>query len=112
MKYKIINRITSELPELSERLSVRVRSGHCTCDDLSEFRVQINGARQEGSDVFSCQDRCTRGQEDFKATNVSVNLKQRLHVFSSRDVLGHSAGDNVSRSHDPLMDHMQQFHLS
>lgn len=63
--------------------------GALTCDDLSEFWVQVDRAGQEGSNVSGCEDGSPGRQEHLKAANISIDLQQGLHVFGGGDVLGH-----------------------
>lgn len=67
-----------------------VLSSTRTCNDFTEFGVQVDGARQEGANVPRCKDRCPWWQEDLEAAHVSVDLQQRLHVLCGWDVLRHS----------------------
>lgn len=62
----------------------------CTCYDLPEFRIQVDGAGQEHLHVSRSENRCPGGEKDLKAADISVDLQQGLHVFGERDILGDS----------------------
>ena len=62
-----------------------------TCYDLPELGVQVDRAGQKHLHVSGSKNRCPRGEEDLKASDVSVDLQQGLDILGGGDILGDSS---------------------
>lgn len=45
-----------------------------TCYDLPQFGVQVDSAGQKHLHVSGGENRCPRGEEDLKASDISIDL--------------------------------------
>lgn len=62
-----------------------------TCYDLSEFGVQVDSTGQEHLHISGGKKRRPGREEDLEASDVSIDFKQRLHVFGGGNIFGDSA---------------------
>lgn len=81
-----------------------------TCYDLSELGVQVNCTGEKGADVSSGQHWSAGGQKHLEATHISIDLQQRLHVFSRRNVFGNPVIWNKDGQKYSLRTNWASFH--
>lgn len=67
-----------------------------TCYDLPEFGVQVDSAGQKHLHVSGIKNRRPGGEEHLKATDVSIDLQQRLNILCGGDIFGDPSKQNTN----------------
>lgn len=82
-----------------------------TCYNLSELRVQVDRAGEEGADVSSRQHWGARGKEHLETPHISIYLQQRLYIFSGGNVLGNPVTQKDIYTYMDKLNNLRKYNL-